>query len=262
MFLLVDMPHRWNSEREVLVFLASIVACVLLALSSTGKTWTRTAMNAVADVMSWVEIPADLAIKGTSNFRRWTVERRELLIELARLREENRAMRLALGKNETDKIASDTKRSNDFQIIYRDPHLWWDYVRIRTGPVKVAQGSAVLDGSDLVGVVTSCDSASAWVHLITSAKFYAPVILEQTREIGVVTGDGNGGVWLRYIPDGDYEAGTKILTAMGGGLPEGLPVGVLTGEKRPYMPGIAEYRVKTGADIFRLQYVFAAGGQQ
>ena len=40
----------------------------------------------------------------------------------------------------------------------------------------------------------------------------------------------------------------------------GLPIGVLTSERRTVTAGIDEYRVKTGADLFRIQYVFAAGG--
>ena len=119
----------------------------------------------------------------------------------------------------------------------------------------------MLDGSDLMGVITSQSGDNAWVRLITSANFYVPVVVEETREIGVVTGDNEGGVWLRYLPsDGDYKPGMRVLTVLGSRLRPGLPIGVLTSERRTVTAGIDEYRVKTGADLFRIQYVFAAGG--
>lgn len=252
------MSQRWNSERELLAFLPCVLACVLLAIISAGRDWTRAAMDAVADSLSWAELPAVAVVSDAAELRRWTRDRRVLLLEAARLREENRALRLALGKSETEAISEVARKGNSSPVIYRDPRTWWDSVRIKT-PADVPQGSPVLDGSYLIGVVASSDGGSAWVQLVTSVGFYAPVVLEGTREIGVVTGDGNGGVWLRYVTDWDRPAGTRIFTAMGGTLPQGIPVGVLTDEKRPYMPGIYDFRVDTGADVFRLQYVNVGG---
>ena len=41
-----------------------------------------------------------------------------------------------------------------------------------------------------------------------------------------------------------------------------LPVGELTSERRTVTAGVDEFRVKTGADLFRLQYVSVLGGLQ
>ena len=54
----------------------------------------------------------------------------------------------------------------------------------------------------------------------------------------------------------------KILTVLGSRLPVGLPVGELTSERRTVTAGVDEFRVKTGADLFRLQYVSVLGGLQ
>ena len=54
----------------------------------------------------------------------------------------------------------------------------------------------------------------------------------------------------------------KVLTVLGSRLRPGLPIGVLTNERRTVIAGIDEYRVKTGADLFRIQYVHAAGGAE
>lgn len=255
------MPRRRNFEQEVIVSLFCIITCVALALSSTGSEWTRRVMDDVAGVLTFVERPAVFIMRQLSGARRWMRERHDLLVELERLREENRLLSLQSGENTTKQCMTTSHPSNRYPIIYRDPRVWWESLRISTGNDSFEPGSAVLDGADLVGIITSQENGSAWVRLITSSSFYVPVVLAETREIGVVTGDDEGGVWLRYLPsDGDYRVGMKVYTVLGSHLPAGLPVGVITDERRTLIPGVDEYRIKTGADLFRLQYLYAVGG--
>ena len=216
------MPQRRNPERELIVSLACVVACVLLALLSTGRDGTRRAMDAVASALVPLERPAVFVMDRIGQFRRWTAERRELLMELAELREENRELKMQSGSKIADEIRKHVRPENRYPVVYRDPRTWWEELRISTQGRTFEPGSAV---------------------------------------IGVVTGDNEGGVWLRYLPsDGDYKPGMRVLTVLGSRLRPGLPIGVLTSERRTVTAGIDEYRVKTGADLFRIQYVFAAGG--
>lgn len=257
------MAERWNFERELAIGLIVIVACVILALGLTGSEGARRAMDVTASALAPLERPAVFVIDRVGRFRRWMSERRELLMELEELREENRALRLQSGEKILEGFRQNARPGNRFPVIFRDPRMWWEELRIDVGEEKYDPGSAVLDGSDLVGVIASQSGRSAWVRLITSAGFYVPVVVEETREIGVVTGDNEGGVWVRYLPsDGDYRPGMKILTVLGSRLPVGLPVGELTSERRTVTAGVDEFRVKTGADLFRLQYVFALRGPQ
>ena len=255
------MSQRSNLERELIVSLACIIACALLALVSTGREGTRRAMDAVASLLVPLERPAVTAMDTIGRFRRWTAERRQLLLELAELREENRELMMKMGLKIAAEFRRHSRPENRFPVVYRDPRTWWEELRISAEGKHFQPGAAVLDGSDLMGVITSQTGDSAWVRLITSSSFYVPVVVEETREIGVVTGDNEGGVWLRYLPsDGDYKPGMKVLTVLGSRLRPGLPIGVLTSERRTVTAGIDEYRVKTGADLFRIQYVHAAGG--
>ena len=257
------MPQPRNFVKELILSLVCIVACTIIALTATGSSWTRSAMNAAADVLAWAEKPAAAAKSRIDLFLRWTAERRSLLAELAELREENRTLRLMAGSRAAEDLKKYARPGSRYPVIYRDPREWWDSLRIDTGGEPAEPGMAVLDGSDLAGVVESAGSRSAWVRLITSENFYVPVVVQETREIGVVTGDSEGGVWLKYLPaDGGYKAGMKIFTVLGARLPAGLPVGELTDERRSISPGIDEYRVRTGADLFRLQYVGTAGALQ
>ena len=258
------MPQRRDPERELIVSLVCIIACVLLALVSTGREGTRRAMDSVASLLVPLERPAVTAMDTLGHFRRWTAERRELLLELAELREENRGLMMKMGLKIAEDFRRHARAENRYPVVYRDPRTWWEELRIGAEGKRFEPGAAVLDGSDLMGVITSQEGDSAWVRLITSANFFVPVVVEETREIGVVTGDNEGGVWLRYLPsDGDYKPGMKVLTVLGSRLRPGVPIGVLTNERRTVIAGIDEYRVKTGADLFRIQYVYAAaaGGE-
>ena len=56
------MSQRSNFERELIVSLACIIACVLLALVSTGREGTRRAMDTVASLLVPLERPAVTAM--------------------------------------------------------------------------------------------------------------------------------------------------------------------------------------------------------
>ncbi|MGI6075072.1 MAG: rod shape-determining protein MreC [Pyramidobacter sp.] len=239
-----------------MVSLACIVGCAALALFSAGRPAAKSAMDSAFRLLSWIEIPASTAKREIDLFFRWTAERRSLLAELAELREENRELRLLAGEKASEELKKHVRAGNRYAVVFRDPADWWDAVKINVGADAYEPGTAVLDGSDLVGVVDSCEKGSAWVRLMSSEDFFVPVVVEETREIGVVTGDSEGGVWLKYLPaDGRYAPGMKVFTVLGARLPPGLPVGELTDERRSISPGIDEYRIKTSADLFRLQYV-------
>ncbi len=253
------MQQQKNFEQELIVSLACVIVCVIVALVSTGRDFTRRAMDAVAALLVPLERPAVFVMKCAESARRWTTDRRSLLLELAELREENRELKILSAGGITEEFKKHARPENLCPVVWRDPRTWWEELRIGTMGKTLAPGGAVLDGADLMGVVTSQSGGGAWVRLITSSNFYAPVVVEQTREIGVVTGDNLGGVWLRYLPsDGDYKPGMRVLTVLGSRLRPGLPVGVLTAERRSVTAGIDEYRVKTGADLFRIRYVHAA----
>ena len=257
------MRQRRNFERDLLSGLVLIAGCVVLSLTLTGTDLARKAMDRTASFLAPLEAPVVFVMNQIGGFRRWTAERRELLMELEDLRERERDWSFQAGRTVIEDLKRKARKENVFPVIHRDPRLWWEELRISTGGEQFAPGSAVLDGSDLVGFVTAQDKGTAWVRLITSSGFYVPVVVEDTREIGVVSGDDEGGVWLRFLPaDGVYTAGMKIFTVLGSRLPAGLPVGELTSERRTLIPGVAEYRVKPGADIFRLQYLFVMKGEQ
>lgn len=98
---------------------------------------------------------------------------------------------------------------------------------------------------------------SSWAELITSPSFMIPAVVDDTRDLGVVCGDGTGSVLLRYIPSGRaLKSGMKISTAMvGEQLPPGLPIGTVAGEAIAGSDGYSAYKVDLGADMSTLYSV-------
>ncbi len=251
--------ERRHLEQELIVALLCVAACVTLAISVAGNDLTRRAMDGVAGLLYWAERPAVMLVERLGQFHRWTEERRDLLMDLAELQEENRVLNLHFGRKSLDDLKKNSRPENRYPIVYRHPREWWESARINTGKESFDPGTAVFDGSDLVGVITSSGDGVAWVRLITSSQFFAPVVVAETREIGVVTGDDRGGVWLMYLPQGGANReGMHVLTALGSRLSAGFPVGVLSDEKRSIFPGTVEFRVLPAADVFRLQYVYVS----
>ena len=84
-----------------------------------------------------------------------------------------------------------------------------------------------------------------------------PVVVEETRELGVVVGDGNGSVLLTYIPEGrGIESGMKVSTALVGELlPPGFPVGVIREEVTTPGSGYSTYKIVPGASLGTLYSV-------
>ena len=74
------MAERWNFERELVIGLICVVACVLLALGATGGERARHAMDITASVLAPLEKPAVFVIDLVERFRRWTSELLDLLM--------------------------------------------------------------------------------------------------------------------------------------------------------------------------------------
>ena len=131
-------------------------------------------------------------------------------------------------------------------------------VRIDKGEKdRVSVGLPIFQNGYLIGRVTSVSLFSSWAELLTSPSLLIPVVIEETRDLGVVVGDGNGSVLLNYIPSGRGNmAGMKVSTALiGEQLPPGLPIGRIKEEIEVSGSGYVTYRLEPGADLTRFYEV-------
>ena len=149
------------------------------------------------------------------------------------------------------------------RVTLREPFSWWSEARISKGKSDgVSFGAPVLHNGYLTGRISSLGEDYSWVELITSSSLMVPVVIEETRDLGVVAGDGEGGLWLLYVPEGRaYAEGMTVSTAMvSEALPPGIPVGSLSSEKRKTGGSYYEWKVIPGANLNQLYALELLGG--
>lgn len=216
---------------------------------------SKSAVDLLGGMLSIPEYPAAVLRDVLVDWWSWGRDRTVLQQELKRLRDENARLRIfettAAAEALRAKLAS---RMDSARVTLRAPMSWWNEVRIDRGTQDgVAIGLPVFHEGYLAGRVSSVSLLSSWVELLTSPSLMIPVVIEETRELGVVVGDGDGNVLLRYIPAGrGIAVGMRVSTALvGEQLPPGLPIGTVSEELSTTLDGYAAFRVEPGAGLSR-----------
>jgi rod shape-determining protein MreC len=91
------------------------------------------------------------------------------------------------------------------------------------------KGDAAVSGEGLVGRVAEVGERSARVLLLTDINSRIPVVIERSRDQGILAGDNSDNPRLLYLSHGSQLVpGDRVVTsAAGGAFPPGLPVGVV-----------------------------------
>ncbi|MBI5562688.1 MAG: rod shape-determining protein MreC [Deltaproteobacteria bacterium] len=106
--------------------------------------------------------------------------------------------------------------------------LWSRTVTINKGAAAgMDKDLAVITSSGVVGRVIEAGTRSSTVLLATDVRSAIDVFVERSRTKGVVEGNGEDGLILKYIRlDDDVSVGDRILTSgIAGVFPKGLVVG-------------------------------------
>lgn len=113
------------------------------------------------------------------------------------------------------------------------------------------RGLAAVSGNGFVGVVVEVGTHHSRVLLMTDLNSQIPVIVQTTRDPGVLAGDNSNRPRLQFLPQNAHvSTGDPVVTSGEGGvLPAGLPIGVITAI------GDAGVHVKPIVDWDRLEYV-------
>ncbi|HUX72928.1 MAG TPA: rod shape-determining protein MreC [Steroidobacteraceae bacterium] len=115
-------------------------------------------------------------------------------------------------------------------------------------------GQAVLDAHGVFGQVVQVDQRTCDVMLISDATAAIPVMINRNglRTIAVGTGDP-GQLKLPYLPiNADVLKGDLLVTSgLGGGFPEGYPVGTIVGVNRDPVQSLADVDVRPAAALNR-----------
>ena len=254
------MDSRRNTAREFVHGITALILALFLLGVSSGLGIMKNIVDIWGAILFIPEYPAVVMREIYLSWRSWSRDKNYLSSEVSRLRNENANLRLELAKISGGRVYSDDRKtdSRTARVTLRAPMSWWSEIRIDRGKNdSITQGLPIFSGGYLVGRVSTVSAISSWAELITSSSFMIPAVIEETRELGVVEGDGSGSVLLRYIPAGrGVRSGMKVSTAMiGEELPPGLPIGQIAGEFTSGSDGYTTYRIEPGADLSRFYTV-------
>lgn len=148
--------------------------------------------------------------------------------------------------------------SHGARVIGRDPSRWYQSLTIDRGSRNGAaadQGVEVPTG--IVGTVIKVFPAISVVLLISDARSAVPVLVQRTREEGIVEGTFGGRLRLKYLPpSSDIRAGDVIVTSgLTDPFPKGLMVGAVNRVERPEGDLYPDVEVIPSADLSKLEEV-------
>lgn len=247
----VRLPNPW-----VHALLGAIFALLIMAFTYE-RPFFRDGSMFVSTVLHWPEWPSALARRSLRSGLSWFEDQDDLLRANRALRLENLELRakveearVPLGKGSGEILQG--------RVTYRPPDRWWREIRVDLGTHEgVSPGDAVLSEGFLVGRVQRVAGHECWVELLTSSTLFIPVVVDSTRDLGVVTGTGDGRVQLLYIPpERELQSGISLSTALvSERLQPGIPLGTLKGRDTA-RGGFFPYSVELGVDLSRLYSVY------
>mgnify|MGYP000144444056 CR=1 FL=1 len=145
------------------------------------------------------------------------------------------------------------------RVIGRDPASWFATIVVDRGSGDgVVRGNPVVTAEGAVGRVMETTPFTARVLLLSDPRSAVGVILQGSREVGVVEGNGQGDLLIKYLSRASaVRSGDVVITSgQGGVFPRGLVIGRLN-TIRPAQ-GAAVFRegtVRPAVDLSRLEEV-------
>ncbi len=113
-------------------------------------------------------------------------------------------------------------------VIGRDPSRWHSSMIIDRGLKDgIKEGMAVVSPLGVIGKIMDVDDNMSKVVVLTDPQFSVAVLVQRSRESGILSGTLDGRCRLRYLEEtSDIQAGDNIITSkLSLSFPEGLIVG-------------------------------------
>ena len=254
------MPLLQLSGTTGLLIIAAATLVLLSAVypQSLGGLRTKTA-DVAAPVLNVVSMPLQKAavfVRDVTGLAALQAENARLTAENTKLREwyqtallleaENRSLRDLMNVKVEQRHSFITAR-----ILSDSASTFAKSLLVAAGTSDgVRKGQAVIAGDGLIGRVVEAGEKTARILLISDINSRVPVIIEDSSQHAIFTGqNGVKGALLHLPAEINVNEGTRIITSgLGGIFPSGLPVGriVKTG---------AGIEVEPFANFDRLTYV-------
>jgi rod shape-determining protein MreC len=150
------------------------------------------------------------------------------------------------------------------EVIGADPNPYLHYITINVGARHgVGKGDPVVGaGAGLVGRVAEVGPRTSKTQLLTDGDSSTAVLLQTSRAAGLVVGQPDGTLRMKYIPQGEEIAiGDVVLTSgLGGVMPKGLVVGEVEAVQGSDYELHQEAIVRPAVELDRLELVLVITG--
>lgn len=216
----------------------------------------QTGLSRAADSLARLWRPfADIARLRVENARlREEVER--LSSEVSRLREQAQATerleRLLAFRSQIP------GRAIGARVIGRDGSQWFAVIILDRGSQDgVRRNDSVVAADGLVGRVMAVARTTSQVLLISDARSAVGVILQRSREVGVLEGQGRELLRLKYVSRArEIAVGDVVVTSgQAGVFPRGIPIGTISAVLREQANLYQEALVRPAAALDNLEEV-------
>jgi rod shape-determining protein MreC len=210
------------------------------AVEWVGESWTRyVALTALQDTNHKLQERVDQLTR-----------ERDALVETAA---ENRRLTELLAFRSVAPVPMHGAR-----VIGRSPSRWYQSIMIDRGSedgAAIDMGAAVTGG--VVGTVVKVLPLASVVLMVTDRQSAVPVVVQRTREQGIVEGTIAGRLRLKYLPpSSEVREGDVLLTSgLTSSFPKGLAVGTVTRVDRPEGALFPEVEVLPSADLSSMEEV-------
>lgn len=253
-----------RESRPWLAGIASVVAGLAVQIVMLyAQPLHYAAVEWVNFVLAYPEKPALYLRNIVQLSSNWVLERATLHERIEKLELERQAMAEALQRANVLPAARHDSYVRAV-VTLRYPQDWWHELRIDKGRRDgVVENAAVTSEGYFVGRISRVGNDYAWVELITASTFLLAAVVDQTRDLGVVNGDGAGRLSLLYIPEErPLSRGMTVSTSlMNDVIPPGLPVGRIIASESDE-DGYRDLKLSAGAHLTQLYNVevFTAKG--
>lgn len=144
------------------------------------------------------------------------------------------------------------------RVIGRDSSVWFSSILISKGRRSgIKENMPVLSQGGLAGRIIMAGPWVSRVMLITDINSRVGILVQDSREEALATGEGTDLLRLKYLSvDSELHPGDLVITSgLDGLFPKGLIVGNII-QIQPEMDGLTRTGlVKPAADLFRLEEV-------
>ncbi|MDR5684107.1 MAG: rod shape-determining protein MreC [Armatimonadota bacterium] len=269
-----------GSRRTVGVLLVLLLA-VIVTLTGQVRSTDRRQVGPLGHLLlSWltpVQLGMNHAADTVIGWWRGLNEIGQLRLENARLRAEvERLTRDVATLQEAAAENARLRRLVEFRaqtavstvaarVAMRDPSRWFTTMTIDRGARDgVRTRDAVVTADGLVGRVMEVYPTAARVLLISDPRSAVGVLVQSTRDAGVVEGQGRDVLRLRYVSrESSLRPGDVLITSgLGGVFPRGIRVGTVRAVLRPPGALFQEAEVVPAATVGRLEEVLVIVGRR